>query len=145
MPSFINAVKAHHDSLNAAYASYYAPGSTTSSAGTSTEPSRANSVAMPAPMEKRPSNASKAWTAIKQHHRDMNEAYAAYYSPGVSPASSRTSSVAPSPRQSSEQVRSEEEVKDRNYQKIWKAVKKHAVEHHRSVNQAYIATYDIRH
>lgn len=148
MPSFINSIKAHHDSLNAAFSTYYAPGSSTTSTPTSsTEPSRNNSIAMATSEQKKaPTNASKAWTAIKQHHRDMNEAYTAFYSPGASPAGSRNNSAAPSPRHSSEHVRSEEEPeKPRNYQKIWKAVKTRAVEHHRSVNAAYATTYNIHH
>ncbi|KAL6710811.1 hypothetical protein ACN47E_007868 [Coniothyrium glycines] len=143
MPSFLNTIKAHHDSLNAAYSTYYAPGTSTPS---STATSRNNSVAMPAPHQKKaPTNASKAWSAIKQHHRDMNHAYTAFYSPTASSASSRTSSAAPSPRHSAEHVRDAQPKQPRNYQKAWSAVKNRAVEHHRSVNAAYASTYDIRH
>lgn len=75
----------------------------------------------------------------------MNEAYSVFYAPGVAtPASSRSSSVAPSRGASfeAERVRHEEEAHmPRNYQKVWKAIKTRAVEHHRSVNNASATVY----
>ena len=148
MPSFLSSVaahaKAHHESLNAAYSTYYAPGSTTTPSS-STETSRNNSIAMPA-QKKNPTNASKAWKALKKHHQEMNEAYSVYYAPGIaSHSSSRSNSAAPSPRQSAEHERHEDEANaaPRNYQKVWKALKTRAVEHHKSVNSAYAQTYGM--
>jgi hypothetical protein len=71
----------------------------------------------------------------------MNAAYSAYYSPGVSAQSSRANSVAPTPKASLEQERSDEEAAPRNFQKAWRAVKGRAVEHHKSVNAASRAVY----
>ena len=74
----------------------------------------------------------------------MNEAYAVFYSPGVSPASSRAPSANPTPRVSFEQERQRMDMQSetpRNYQKVWRAVKEKAVEHHRSVNSASAAVY----
>jgi hypothetical protein len=51
----------------------------------------------------------------------MNAAYSAYYSPGVSAQSSRANSVAPTPKASLEQERSDEEAAPRNFQKAWRA------------------------
>ncbi|KAF2850931.1 hypothetical protein T440DRAFT_489374 [Plenodomus tracheiphilus IPT5] len=141
--------KAHHDSLNSAYATYYAPGvSTTTTPTTSTETSRSSSIAMPtstSSTKKAPTNASKAWSAIKKHHREMNEAYTVFYSPGVSASSSRTNSASSSPRQSAEAPRHEVqgEVAERNGTKVWKALKNRVVEHHKSVNSAYAKTYGM--
>ncbi|KAH7359872.1 hypothetical protein BKA66DRAFT_537211 [Pyrenochaeta sp. MPI-SDFR-AT-0127] len=146
MPSFLSSVaahaKAHHESLNAAYSTYYSPNS---SAAPSAQPSRNNSITMPQEEQKKgPTNASKAWNAIKKHHQEMNEAYSVYYSPGVSTTSSRASSAASTPRASIEHERHEEEPQaPRNYSKVWKAIKNRAIEHHRSVNQAYAYTYNI--
>ncbi|KAF1851727.1 uncharacterized protein K460DRAFT_362468 [Cucurbitaria berberidis CBS 394.84] len=137
MPSILSSVaahaKAHHESMNAACEIYYSH--------PSTETSRNNSITSPA-QKKNPTNAAKAWQAIKKHHQEMNEAYTVFYSPGVSTASSRSNSAAHSPRESVEQERHEEEaLAPKNYQKIWKALKTKAIEHHRSVNSAYETMY----
>ncbi|KAI8934860.1 hypothetical protein NX059_008538 [Plenodomus lindquistii] len=138
--------KAHHESLNSAYATYYAPGVSTT---TSPETSRSSSITMPSSAssstKKSPTNASKAWSAIKKHHRDMNEAYTVFYSPSVSAASSRNNSASSSPRQSAEVPCFEvEPVKPRNGEKVWKALKNKVVEHHKGVNAAYAKTYGMQ-
>ena len=78
----------------------------------------------------------------------MNAAFAVYYSPGNSPSASRNSSAVSSPRHSVEAPShsAEHDVKEagpRNYQKVWKAIKNRAVEHHRSVSAAYDQTYGL--
>jgi plasmid stability protein len=131
--------KAHHDSLNAAYRATYSPGSSTSTPNTSRTSSTAS--AMPAQPSDR--NITKAWKAIKKHHKEMNEAYAVFYAPGSvssTPASSRVNSAAPSPKVSLEGQR-EQELAPRNYEKVWKAIKTRAVEHHKSVESASAARY----
>ena len=94
------------------------------------------------------SNLSKAWQALKQHHDEMNAAYAAYYSPGSSRAGSRANSVRAnsnhsSPRHSIEEPRHEDAAPKNptNFTKTWKAIKTRAIEHHRGVNAAYRAAY----
>lgn len=140
LSSFAAHAKAHHESLNAAYSTYYSPGA---SACTSTEVSRNNSVAMPTQAERRSSSdssMSKAWKAVKKHHRDMNAAYSSYYAPGFasSPSGSRGSSVTSTPRHSNEEPRQEVVAEKKS---AWKAIKKAVVEHHRSLNHAYAVTY----
>ncbi|KAF2130964.1 hypothetical protein P153DRAFT_384178 [Dothidotthia symphoricarpi CBS 119687] len=139
LSSFVSHAKEHHRSVNAAYSTYYCPGG---SVQTSPEPSRNNSIAMPAPVQRTSSDSSvrKAWKAVKQHHHDMNDAYASFYAPGhaTSPSGSRGSSVASTPRGSAEEAR--HEVSGEKKSK-WAAVKKAAVEHHRAMNAAYATTY----
>lgn len=139
--------KAHHDSLNSAYATYYAPGSSNTTPTSSTETSRSSSIAMPSSqptLKKSPTNASKAWSAVKKHHREMNEAYTVFYSPGVSTNNSRNNSASSSPRQSGEAPRHEvAAVAPRNATKVWKALKNRVIEHHKSVNSAYAKTYGM--
>lgn len=132
--------KAHHNSLNAAYQATYSPGVSPSSTPSASRKSSTTSV------EAQPDrNITKVWKAIKQHHHDMNEAYSVFYSPGVvTPGSSRSCSVAPTPKASfeAERVRHETEAQTpRNYQKMWSSIKNKAVEHHRSVNSASAAVY----
>ncbi|CAA9960276.1 hypothetical protein CFE70_003717 [Pyrenophora teres f. teres 0-1] len=156
MPNFLNSVaahaKAHHESLNAAYNTYYGGSSTTTSPSTSRNTSRNTSVAS---TKAGRTNASKAWKALKQHHQEMNAAFAAYYSPGHTPSTSRNSSAVSSPRHSGEVPRKSvqshvsatatagDEQKPRNYQKAWKALKTKVVDHHRSVSAAYEQTYGV--
>ncbi|CBX93090.1 hypothetical protein LEMA_P039910.1 [Plenodomus lingam JN3] len=145
--------KAHHEALNSAYATYYAPGTSTNPTPTSsTETSRSSSIAMLSSTTQqhtqKPTNASKAWSAIKKHHREMNEAYTVFYSPGVasSPTSPNSSAVS-SPRQSAEHQAPRHELASelppRNATKVWKALKNRVVEHHKSVNSAYAKTYGL--
>lgn len=139
--------KAHHDSLTSAYTTYYTGSSSApASRPISTETSRNSSIAAPSSTTAQaPTNASKAWSAIKKHHREMNEAYTVFYAPGSSASSSRSNSTASSPRQSVEEptVYSVAPVAERNGTKAWKALKNKVVEHHRSVNAAYAQTYGV--
>jgi len=142
--------KAHHDSLNAAVATYYAPGSNQATPSPSTEIPRSSSIAKPSSTtssKKAPTNGSKVWAAIKKHHREMSEAYEVFYSPGASTASSRTNSAASSPRHSADAPRHEvaahKAQSPRNATKLWNSVKTRAIEHHRSVNAAYASVYGI--
>jgi hypothetical protein len=130
--------RAHHDSLNAAYQATYSPGtSPRPSLSTSGTPSSSRNASETSTSSQQPErNITKAWKALKQHHRDMNQAYSAYYSPGAS----RSNSAAPTPKASFEAER-EQEQGPRNYEKVWSAVKSRAVEHHRSVNAASAATW----
>ncbi len=147
LSSFAAHAKAHHQSLNSAYTAYYG-GSSTSTPAVSTpaslETSRNNSVVagmVGAPKSK--TNANKLWTAIKNHHDEMNAAYSAYYSPGVSRSNSPRGSMASSPRQSVEEPRSDDAAPKQptNLAKHWKQLKTKVVEHHRGVNQAYRSAY----
>jgi hypothetical protein len=147
LASFASHAKAHHQSVNSAYSSYYGGSSTstpTVSTPVSLETSRNNSVVagmVDAPKAK--TNASKLWTAIKNHHDEMNAAYAAYYSPGASRANSTHGSTASTPRHSIEEHRSEDAAPKNptNLSKHWKSLKTKVVEHHRGVNAAYRAAY----
>jgi hypothetical protein len=132
--------KAHHDSLNAAYQATYSLGTSTASTPTT---SRKNSSTSVSSEEQPDRNITKAWKALKKHHQDMNQAYSVFYSQGMvtSAGSSRTSSAAPTPKASFEAPRVASEEKPRNYEKVWKAIKTRAVEHHKSVNNAAAAVY----
>ncbi|KAF2190621.1 hypothetical protein K469DRAFT_721525 [Zopfia rhizophila CBS 207.26] len=85
--------------------------------------------------------AKMAWKSLakhaKAHHESVNAAYSVYYGGGVSASSST--------RPSFESARSTSSVDsakpESNMNKAWKAVKKHAKEHHESVNAAYGAYY----
>jgi hypothetical protein len=85
------AAKEHHESVNAAYATYY-------SGGVSPSPSKNNSaVATPRAsvesvrneqeVQKEESGMGKAWGKVKQaakeHHRSVNAAYGTYYGAGI--------------------------------------------------------------
>jgi hypothetical protein len=84
--SLKKAAKDHHDSVNAAYSTYYAPGISS--------PSSQASSRLATPREsldgvreggvvvegvKKESAWTKAKRAAKEHHREMNKAYATYY------------------------------------------------------------------
>lgn len=146
LSSFVAHAKAHHEGLNQAYSTYYGSSTSTPTVSTpaSLETSRNNSVVagmVEAPKTK--TNASKLWTAIKNHHDEMNAAYTAYYSPGSSRAASPHASVSSTPRHSVEEPRSETAApkQPNNLSRHWKQLKTKVVEHHRSVNQAYRAAY----
>jgi hypothetical protein len=131
--------KAHHESLNAAYQATYSPGLSAASTPATSRKSSTTSQ----DTEHADRNITKAWKAIKKHHQEMNEAYTVFYSQGMStPGSSRSSSVAPTPKASFEAEREHSQAQaPRNYEKVWKAIKNKAVEHHRSVNNASAAVY----
>jgi hypothetical protein len=90
------AIKAHHDEMNAAYAAYYSPGSSragslANSRANSTQSSPRHSVEEPrhedaAAAPKNPTNFTKSWKALKnravEHHRSVNAAYRAAYGAG---------------------------------------------------------------
>lgn len=147
LSSFAAHAKSHHEGLNQAYSTYYGGSSTstpTVSTPASIETSRNNSVvAGMAEAPKSKTNANKLWTALKNHHEEMNAAYAAFYSPGASRANSPRGSVSSTPRQSSEEPRSEQAAPKQptNLSKHWKQLKTKVVEHHRGVNAAYKAAY----
>ena len=77
---FTAAAKAHHQSVNAAYDTYYSGGVSPRMSSTSERPSaaasRQNSTSSVS------SNLHKAWKKIKEHHDSMNDAYVAYYGGG---------------------------------------------------------------
>jgi len=134
--------KAHHESLNAAYQATYAPSLGRPSLSTSATPeSSRNASEVSTSSQQSDRNITKAWKALKKHHREMNEAYTVFYSPGTStPGSSRTSSAAPTPKVSFDSER-EMDSRPRNYEKIWSGIKTKVVEHHKSVNSASAAVY----
>lgn len=107
--------------------------------------SRNNSVVVGmAKAPKSKSNSNKVWAAIKEHHHEMNAAYAAFYSPGNSRAASPRGSISSTPRTSIEAPRSEEAAKQpTNLSKHWKQLKTKVVQHHRDVNAAYRAFYGL--
>jgi hypothetical protein len=89
---------------------------------------------------------SKAWKAVKkhakEHHESVNGAYATYYGAGIYTVPSVAAPVKSLPKESFETERTatnEESVG--NVKKVWQAVKKHAKEHHASVNAAYGTYY----
>jgi hypothetical protein len=132
--------KAHHDSLNAAYQATYSLGTSTQNTPTTSRKSSTTSVTEPQPDR----NITKAWKALKKHHQEMNEAYTVFYGQGMASSanSSRSSSVAPTPKVSFEEKRmAMDEQKPRNIEKVWKAIKNKAVEHHKSVNNASAVVY----
>jgi hypothetical protein len=133
--------KAHHESLNAAYQATYAPTGRPSLSTSATPEASRNASEVSASSQSSERNITKAWKALKKHHREMSEAYEVFYAPGSSsPASSRTSSAAPTPKVSLDSVR-EMDNRPRNYEKVWTAVKNRVVEHHKSVNNASAAVY----
>lgn len=138
---FTSQLKAHHESLNHAYSNYYSPRASMSYTPQTSRKSSTTSQ----DSQQSERNITKAWNAIKKHHREMNEAYSVFYSPGViTPGSSRSTSANPTPRVSfeGERMRHDEEASEpRNYQKAWRAIKNKAVAHHRSVNSASAAVY----
>ncbi|KAF1978276.1 hypothetical protein BU23DRAFT_450403 [Bimuria novae-zelandiae CBS 107.79] len=119
------AAKAHHQSVNAAYETYY-------SAGVSPRPSastsRQNSTSSTS------SNLNKAWKKIKDHHDGMNDAFSTYYGGGR-----RSQESWASPRNSIDEAEREPlvEKKEGLRKKIVNRVK----EHHRSVTAAHRAYY----
>jgi hypothetical protein len=130
--------KAHHESLNAAYQATYAPG--LSAASTPATSRKSSTVSNDSQSDR---NITKAWKALKKHHQEMNQAYSVFYgSPASSRNNSATNSAATSPKASFEAQRAQnEELAPRNIEKVWKAIKNKAVEHHRSVNAASAAFY----
>jgi hypothetical protein len=128
---FTAAVKAHHQSVNAAYATYYSGG--TSPRSSSSEPASASSSRQNS-MSSTTSSLGKAWNKIKEHHEGMNGAFAAYYG-----GSRRPQEPWKSPRSSIDEVEQAlpAEKKDGLGKKMKNAIK----DHHRSVNAAYRTYY----
>ncbi|KAF2114665.1 hypothetical protein BDV96DRAFT_577190 [Lophiotrema nucula] len=129
------AAKAHHDSVNNAYEFYYT-GSVTPRA--SVEHKRSSSTSSTSST----ASMGKAWNSVKkaakQHHDSVNAAVDTLYLGGVTP------------RQSYERARSVESEdvakapiagNGNGGKKMWESVKRHAKEHHRSVNAATEVLY----
>lgn len=108
---FAQKVKEHHDSVNAAYTTYYGvgepatpftSGTPSTSARPSARPSMESQRSTSSTEARRPSSANKAWQKVKKaakdHHQSVNEAYATLYAPGATTPvlNSRTSSARPS-------------------------------------------------
>jgi len=148
--------KEHHDSVNAAFVATYSPGIHNTTNIPSTRPSmdsqRTTSTSSST------STLSKTWSSIKkhakEHHESVNAAYATYYSGGMvrehsaSSVRSSASTVAGSPRVSLEDKKGGPVVEveavekgDGHVKKMARAIKKRAVEHHRSVTAAHRAYY----
>lgn len=72
----------HHQAVNAAYGAYY--GTPFSSAPATRRPSAESTSSVESvskPNAAAPSTLSKAWQKVKQHNKEVNAAYAAYYCP----------------------------------------------------------------
>ncbi|KAF2792796.1 hypothetical protein K505DRAFT_325905 [Melanomma pulvis-pyrius CBS 109.77] len=101
------------------------------------------------PSSKPPSLPKKAWTALKkhakEHHESVNAAHSHYYEPVHGQAyvprqMEKTEGVG---AESKEVYNDEGERGESTTRKAWAAVKKHAKEHHQSVNAAYRTYYGI--
>ncbi|KAF2262349.1 hypothetical protein CC78DRAFT_319541 [Lojkania enalia] len=133
------AAKAHHDSVNAAYQTYYSSGSPSTRPSMESQQPRRESHDSTASTQ---SHLNKAWESIKkaakQHHQSVNSAYGIYYGNGVTPSAT--------PRPSAESVRHADEAAhpaektESGMKKMWEGVKKQAKAHHDSVNAA-VGTY----
>jgi hypothetical protein len=142
MPAFSHLAakaKAHHEGLNAAYATYYGAHSPSSSASNSaaTSPRQSmESATSDATKVERSGSVSKAWKSVKKaakdHHDGLNAAYATYYGQGASSAPTRANSAA-----SVESVQHETQKKP----SVWSKAAQRAKEHHASVNNAYATVY----
>ncbi|KAF1963039.1 hypothetical protein CC80DRAFT_542191 [Byssothecium circinans] len=80
-------------------------------------------------------------TRAKAHHEALNDAYATYYSGGVSPTTSPRVSMASARQPSTTSTSSSSSTS--SLSKAWKSVKKHAKEHHEGVDAAYAAYYGL--
>ncbi|KAF2749103.1 hypothetical protein M011DRAFT_399603 [Sporormia fimetaria CBS 119925] len=138
--------KAHHASVNAAYATYYSPtGSPSTTPAVSTTTSPRPSMDASSRSSSSSSRASDAWKAVKkaarEHHDSVNAAYGAVYSAGTSRAGSVRPTPAGSPRISMEQERELAKLHRGTGKSAWEKVKTRAKDHHRSVNAAYAVHY----
>lgn len=131
--------KAHHESLNSAYATYYGahtPSTSAANSATASPRQSMESITSDNTKVERSGSMSKAWKSVKKaakdHHEGVNAAYATYYGQGASPAPTRANSAT-----SAESVEHETEQKP----SVWAKVVKKAQEHHRSVNNAYSTVY----
>lgn len=156
-------VKAHHQSVNAAYATYYGAGTTLTSTATTPSPSQQPS-ARPSMDSTRTrsttstssttSTVNKAWSTIKkaarEHHESVNAAYEVYYGQTIRTSSSaapaRSLSTASTVSGDNDDLKGKMQLqvkdlenKETKARKAWARVKKMAREHHDSVNTAYDA------
>lgn len=81
---------------------------------------------------------------IAEHHRDVTNAYEAYYGSFARPVNS-ASAHAPRRSQDSQEPLAVEaaQPKQSSTSKAWEKVKQHAKEHHASVNAAYRSYYGV--
>lgn len=101
------------------------------------------------PSSKPPSLPKKAWTALKkhakEHHESVNAAHSQYYEPvhGQAHVPRQIEKTEWVGVESKEAYKEEGERGESTARKAWASVKKHAKEHHKSVNAAYSTYYGV--